>query len=384
MQSSLETNLMSGRKYELDWLRVFAILALLFFHTGRIFDTVNWHINNTELSKDFDYWMPFVHTWRMPLLLFISGAGSYFAFKSIFPFLIQRFKRLIIPFIFGMIVMLPPQVYFEHIGEFASFWDAYKSILNFIPFYHGVLNLYHLWFLIYLFIYSLIALPIIVFLHSPYSVVFKAKFLRYFFNPFTLLSIPPVLITITQLIFLPNYTGRAFFVLYFCFFFLGIIFYCSSAYRRTIGKNRKYFLIASLLILIPYLFPLQGTYLLGRIPIGTALEIFIGWFWILAIIAYGQYYLSRSHPWLATIGDGLISFYILHQTVIVVIGYYIIQLPWSISAKFWSINLLTLVFCVTFYLLCIRPFNAMRIVFGMKLKAAPLTLAPAVARQSTS
>ena len=255
---------MSGRKYELDWLRVFAILALLFFHTGRIFDTGNWHINNNELSKNFDHWMPFVHSWRMPLLLFISGAGSYFAFKSIFPFLIQRFKRLIVPFIFGMIVMLPPQVYFEHIGEFGSFWDVYKSILNFIPFYHGILNLYHLWFLMYLFLYSLIALPIIVFLHSSYSAGFKAGFLRYFFKPFALLLIPPVFITITQLIFLPNHAGRALFVFYFCFFLLGIFFYCSSAYRGTIGKNRKYFLIASLLILIPYVFPLQGTFLMGR------------------------------------------------------------------------------------------------------------------------
>jgi glucans biosynthesis protein C len=370
----LETKIISIRRHELDWLRVFAILVLLFFHTGRIFDTDTWHIKNNEVSENFSYWMPFLHTWRMPLLLFISGAGSYFAFKSIFPFLIQRFKRLIIPFVFGVIVFLPPQIYFEHRPEFNNFWDVYTSIFDFLPFHDGRLNLHHLWFLGYLFVYSIIALPILMFLHSDYSAVFKSKFMQYFFNPAVLLLAPPICIMLTQIVLLRDYPGRAYFAFYLCFFLLGIIFYSSSAYRGTVSENRKYFLAAALAVVILYvlIYPLQGkVFLLNRIPLGLTVEIFVGWFWITTIIAYGQYYLSYHHPWITALGDGIISFYILHQTVIIVIGYFVCQLSWSITAKFFSISMLTLVFCITFYLLCIRPFNAMRIAFGMKPKLSP-------------
>lgn len=317
----------------------------------------------------------------MPLLLFISGAGSYFAFKSSLPFLIQRFKRLIIPLIFGMIAVIPVHFYFAHITEFGNVWDIYNSYFNFFPFYNGVPNLYNLWFLKDLFLYSLIALPILIFLHSAHSVPFRMRFVRFFFNPVALLLIPPILIILTQLALLPDHPGRASFVFFLTFFLLGIIFYSSSEYLEIMGKNRKYFLIASILILIPFFlyYPVQGkTSFSGRLPSGLAVETFVGWFWIITIIAFGRYYFRRPHPWLTMIGDGLISFYILHQTVLVAIGYYICKLPWGINAKFWSINLLTSAFCVSFYVLCIRPFNVMRIAFGMKPKPATSRISPAV------
>jgi glucans biosynthesis protein C len=375
------TKFISARRYELDWLRVFAIIVLLLFHTGRIFSIEDWYVKNAEVSANFGYWMFFVHTWRMPMLLFISGAGSYFAFKSSLPFLIQRSRRLIIPLIFGMIAVLPLHFYFHHITEVGNVWDIYNSFFDFFPFYNGVPTLYNLWFLQHLFLYSLIALPILIFLRSAHWVAFRMRFMRYFFNPLALLLISPILITLTQLALLPNYPGRASFVFFLTFFLLGIILYNRSEYLEIIGKNRKYFLVASILILIPFYlyYPIQGkTSFSGRLPVGLALETFVGWFWIITIIAFGRYYFSRPHPWLTMIGDGLISFYILHQTVLVAIGYYMCKLPWGINAKFWSINLLTSAFCVSFYFLCIRPFNVMRIAFGMKLKPAPSRVSPAV------
>jgi glucans biosynthesis protein C len=381
MQETKGTKIVSTRRYELDWLRVFAILALLFFHTGRIFDTDSWHIKNNEVSENFIYWMPFLHAWRMPLLLFISGAGSYFAFKSILPFLIQRVKRLVIPFIFGLIVILPPQVYFENLSDFNNYWDVYKSISNFLPFHDGQLNLYHLWFLGFLFIYSIIALPILMFLHSNYSTSFSSRFMPYFFNPVVLLLVPPIFIMLTQIVLLRDYPGRANFAFYLCFFLLGMFFYSSSEYRETITENRKYFLASAfaVVILAVLIYSFQGkVFLLGRVPLGLTLEIFVGWFWIITIVAYGKHYLSYHHQWVTILGDGIISFYILHQTAIVVIGYFVCQQPWSIAAKFWSISFLTLIFCITFYVLCIRPFNVMRIAFGMKLKPAPSRVSPAV------
>jgi surface polysaccharide O-acyltransferase-like enzyme len=88
---------------------------------------------------------------------------------------------------------------------------------------------------------------------------------------------------------------------------------------------------------------------------------------VITVIAYGQHYLNRTHPWLKHVNAGLYPFYILHQTVIIMVGFYICQLPWSISAKFWAVSFLTLITCLIIYFL-IRPFRWTRVLFGMKNK----------------
>ena len=96
--------------------------------------------------------------------------------------------------------------------------------------------------------------------------------------------------------------------------------------------------------------------------------IFVSWFTVITVISFGQHYLNRPHPWLSKINEGLYPFYILHQTVIIFIGFYICQLPWSIAVKFWSVSFATLAGCIAFYLIFIRPFNVVRFLFGMKGK----------------
>jgi peptidoglycan/LPS O-acetylase OafA/YrhL len=91
------------RRHDLDWLRVIAIAVLLFFHTGMWFNHWGWHVKNNELSYSFQYWMVWSHYFRMPLLLFISGAGTYMAMGKRTPgqFRVERFKRLVVPLIVG-------------------------------------------------------------------------------------------------------------------------------------------------------------------------------------------------------------------------------------------------------------------------------------------
>jgi hypothetical protein len=158
------------------------------------------------------------------------------------------------------------------------------------------------------------------------------------------------------------------------FFYLGIISYSNPRLWASLGVNRKYLLIAAILILVPF----YGTYFHFRefyqLPwterqieiIFDVTGIFLSWFTVITVIAYGQHYLNRPHPWLSKINEGLYPFYILHQTVIIWIGYYICQLNWSIALKYWAVSFLTLMSCVGFYLILIKPFNTIRLVFGMK------------------
>lgn len=376
-------SLTSIRSYDLDWLRFIAIVVLLFFHTGMWFNPWDWHVKNKELSESFRYWMIWSHFWRMPLLLFIAGASTYLAMGKRTPrmFAAERVKRLLVPVIFGMFVVVPPQIYFEHIKDYVNYWDFYKTVFNFVPYPEGSFSWHHLWFVVYLLIYSLATIPLLVFLRSERSRKFKDRLYKLLSSPAGILFIPAIFILITQIILRPYFPEEThdlkdlgYMVFYGSFFLLGMLCYSNQQIWSAIGASRKYLLIASILILIPF----YGVYFhfreIYQLPwaestveiIFNVFGIFLSWFTVVTVIAYGQYYLNRPHPWLARINEGLYPFYILHQTVIIWIGYYICQLDWSIAGKYWSICFLTLVSCVSFYLLLIRPFKVMRFFFGMK------------------
>ncbi len=374
------------RRHDLDWLRLIAILILLFFHTGMWFNNWGWHVKNSETTVSFQYWMIWSHYFRMPLLLFISGAGTFMALgkRTSGQFRRERFRRLFIPLVFGMLVIVPPQIYFEHIKQYNGYWDFYKTVFNFVPYPNGSLSWHHLWFILYLFIYSFLALPLLNYLRSERSEKFKQNIYFLLSSPAGLLLIPSTLLLISQIILRPYFPEEthdllkdwAYFTFYFFFFVLGILCYSSQNLWTIIGQHRKQFLIAMLFILIPFYICYFHFRDLITLPwsddtvetIFDVLAIFVSWFTVITIIAYGQHYLNRPHPWLSKINEGLYPFYILHQTVIIAIGYYVCQLSWGIAAKYWVICFLTLVSCVAFYLALIRPFNAMRFLFGMKKK----------------
>ena len=369
----------ASRRYDLDWLRVIAILLLLFYHAGMIFSTWEWHIKNTETSKLFNFWMMPLHNIRMPLLLFISGAGTYMALgkRTVWKYVQERFKRLVIPFVFGMFVLVPPMVYYEYIQQFNNYWDVYESLFDFIPTHNGIPGWYHFWFIAHLFVYSLIGIPILIFLRSPRAGRFKAKWLGVLLNPYGILILPAAIVLLSQLLLRPDFTGpffgSAYLTFYMWFFLFGIICYSASNIRDAVTKNRKYFLAASIFI---FMLRLVGAILKHNniVDIATfefaleVLSVLTSWVWVIAIIAYGQYYLNRPNVMLSKLSEGAYPFYMIHQPFIFAYGYYICQLSWGIGAKFWAISFLSLISIVSVYLLCIRPFNLMRFLFGMKLK----------------
>jgi glucan biosynthesis protein C len=379
MQSS-DTDL---RRYDLDWLRLIAIVILLFYHTGMWFNTWGWHVKNNETSASFNYWMVWLHYWRMPLLLFISGAGTYMALgkRTARQFAGERFRRLFIPLVFGMFVVVPPQIYYEHIASYNNYWEFYKTVFNFVPYPKGSLSWHHLWFILYLLLYSLLALPLLIYLRSARSSSFKQRIAGFFSRPSGILLAPAVFILLTQILLRPFFPEEThdlkdlgYFVYYFCFFLFGMICYSSPAVWQCIGESRKSLLTGNIIALILFYagyLNLRGVFGLPW-TLDTAelvfdvVAIFTAWFTVITIIAYGQHYLNRPHPWLKYVNEGLYPFYILHQTVIIAIGYYICQLNWSIAVKFFAVSFLTLISCILIYLAIIRTNRIGRLFFGLK------------------
>jgi len=137
-------------------------------------DEWDWHLKNRDTSNLMMECNYFLSHWRMPLLFFISGVGTVIVLKrvSVQKFLWQRTKRLLLPLVFGMLVIVPPQIYFERIfkgAQYTSFLDFYPSIFTTTVYPNGNLSWHHLWFFAYLFVFSVIALPLALYLKSKHG-----------------------------------------------------------------------------------------------------------------------------------------------------------------------------------------------------------------------
>lgn len=376
------------RRYDLDWLRVIAILLVLYFHTAMIFaEGQQWHIKNTELSSmwtEFNFWLT---KFRMPLLFFISGVGSFFALRKRTgkQYLKERHNRLMIPLLFAMFFIVPPQIYFERIfnGEaFDSFLHFYPSTFEFIPYPEGNLSWHHMWFVLYLFVYSAVGLPLFLFLKSPRGqrVLDNMNWLSRSKNIY-LFAVPTILIYITLVQMFPRTNDLVhdwgYLPYWFTFFFTGYLVASKEQLWESIERNRKFSLqmaIACIVFINFFRWNNIEPWSLGESPLNNpwTIRAFLtflpldGWFWLLALLGYGRRYLNRPHRLLSYANEGIYPFYILHQTVIIVVGYYVIQVPESVFAKYIFVSTLALVGSVAIYDFLIRPYPVMRFLFGMK------------------
>ena len=124
------------RSWDLDWLRVIAFGILIYFHAAVAFLPQGIPmILNEQSSVVMQYLVSFLHEFRLGLLFFVSGIGTAFALRSRDrrSYFAERTRRLIVPLLFGLLVVVPPMVYLEklYIGEiFDDFWQFYPSLFD--------------------------------------------------------------------------------------------------------------------------------------------------------------------------------------------------------------------------------------------------------------
>jgi len=143
---------------------------------------------------------------------------------------------------------------------------------------------------------------------------------------------------------------------------------------KWLSERRAWSLLAGLtvLILVKLLFSMRVIHS-DTAPDALTANLFT-WLWVMVFLGYGYRYLSFANPLLRWVRQASYPFYILHQTVIVGIGYYVIQTSWTPWTKYFVIVALTMAACLALYELCIRRFAPLRLAFGMK---APRAARPA-------
>ncbi|WP_430390464.1 acyltransferase family protein [Dyella sp. 20L07] len=162
----------------LDWLRVIAIFVLFFFHTGMIFVGWGWHIVNDQTIPSLRWPMDIAHRLRMPLLFVIAGAGMWFALqrRSTGQLLKERTIKLLLPLIVGMFLIVPSQIYYERLlhGQWSGSYLAFYAtqVLQLTPYPTGNFSWHHLWFVLYLYVYVLLLLPVMLWWRQEYGYVY--------------------------------------------------------------------------------------------------------------------------------------------------------------------------------------------------------------------
>ncbi|NHJ33189.1 MAG: acyltransferase family protein, partial [Asgard group archaeon] len=192
------------RRYDIDWLRVIAIFIIFLLHVATIFDLLSSYIpvRNIELSLELTLLeVTFLGLWPMPLFFILSGAATYYAlgFRNSRQFVQERIRRILIPFIFGIIIIVPPQVYLENTYKFSSTYiQFYPHYFEGLYFFGGNFSWFghHLWYLLLLFIYSLITLPLLIRLRGEIGKKIVTKLAVFFEKPgaIFLLALPIIIL----------------------------------------------------------------------------------------------------------------------------------------------------------------------------------------------
>lgn len=375
-----KTKIMKNRQYYIDWIRVIAFGLLIFYHSGMFFVSWGWHVKNNVLADGFKIWMGIINPWRLSLLFFVSGVGVSFAMKSRSgaQFIGERTKRLLLPLAFGMFVIVPPQIYFERLQTHAflgSYAEFYPSVFQFIAYPKGSFSWHHLWFVAYLWVYSIIATPLFLWLRKSPIYQFesekaKANFLK------IILFVLPLAATYWLLKqhwpITHNLTADWYnFVLSFLFFIYGYILGSQLVVWDLLEKYRIYFIAIAIFLMA---FSKSYDALFGAIPEdGIGILIFNGilkmlfiWCTILGTCGFAKHYLNFENRFVKYANQAVYPFYILHQTIIVTIGFYIADWQMGVIPKFAILVIGTFGFSFLIYHFIIRPFKPIRLLFGVK------------------
>ena len=384
----------SVRLHYLDWLRVLAILGVFFFHAGRPFDAFPWEINNAEQSLFATIVFVFFVPWGMPLFFFLSGAGTWFALRrrTARQYAVERVQRLLIPFIVGCLLLTPVQGYFQwrhavQAGVYAgTFWEGIQTrTIQIGPRFFGWAG-YHLWFLGYLFAFSLIALPLFLWLRkdSGQRIIDWLAKLGQRRGGLLLFVIPLVVIKLVLQPYFPDYQDWADFFYMLTFFVYGYVIYADERFVPAVRRNWPLMLALGVVSSVSIFMGgytgviyewLDAPATPGYVLYWTAWGI-NGWCWTLFVLYVGTRWLDFTNKWLLYGRETIVPFYLFHQPVIFVIAFFVVQWETGVALKHLVVVLSSLL--VTLGLVeLIKRTGLLRGLFGMKARSRKTSSAQA-------
>lgn len=395
---------MKERRYDIDWLRVIAMLAVFVFHCTRFFGTEGWHVK-VPVSEQSDTVILlrgfFIGVWFMPLFFLLAGFASRYSLKSRTggQYLLERVKRLLIPlYTVGMFILVVPQAYLDGVTHgriTGTFWQWLPNFYRGLP--GDVFSIAphdlpdpiflvpytfsgHLWFIQLLFVISLVTLPLLLYLKSERGQRLIERLAGWCDRPGGIfLFVIPLAIVQIALRWLPVTTDRTWadFLWYSVFFVIGYIIAADDRFTDSI-KRHGWLCLALWIVVFwvggglitfvldfdpspGHVFSLLLLYVLWQI-----LWSVISWSAVVFLLSLGAKYLTFTNKILAYGNEAVLPFYLFHQTIILIVGFFVIRWNMGILPKFLIVTVISFPLILVLYELLVKPFNAVRFFFGMR------------------
>jgi glucan biosynthesis protein C len=368
----------STRLYYLDWLRVLAILTVFVYHTSRLFNVEDWAVKNPTWYPWVEAWNRFATAWLLPLLFVISGASLFFAvgkgkggIKGAGKFIKDKALRLLVPVVVCDLTHASLQAYLWRLthGEFSGSYFQYLPQYFASDFeWEGA----HLWYLWVLFLFSLLLYPLLRWFRGRgQGVLSKLGDLLSLPGMVYALALPAILLAVFI-----DYQGTDLknagwiFPVYLWLTLAGFLVVSDERLQASIQRLRWLSLPLGLIVVGLSVFlvglgelPVFGTW---RYALSWTTRALGSWCCVLAILGFGRKRLNFSTPFLTYANEAVLPFYILHQTVIMGVGYFVVQ--WAIPdlLKWLIVVPVSFAVIVVLYEFLVRRYNVMRFLFGMK------------------
>ena len=169
---------MGMRKYYIDNLRWMILLILIPYHTAQAWNV--WGEPNYiffEGNRPISSIVVFFSPYFMPLLFVLAGISTKYALHKMTykEYLMERVKRLLVPFLFGTIVFMPIMSYIgdkfncAYSGGFIEHYGVFFTKYTDLTGADGGFSVGQFWFVLYLFIISIISVGLLTLLKKVIS-----------------------------------------------------------------------------------------------------------------------------------------------------------------------------------------------------------------------
>ena len=356
------TDAFSSRRYDVDSIRVIALLLLILYHTAISFQTwateISFIENNQSLEPFWFFAMNLINIWRIPILFVVSGMGLRFAMerRNWSVLISDRMLRIGLPLVFGTLCVVPIYMYIFH---------NYYEIKQFYAPHPG-----HLWFLVNILFYVLILIYVFnYFKEHPENklYVFLKRTIK---KPFGIIPIFASLIIVESVAVNPEIYPLFVFSLHgwliglVCFFNGFVLVSLKEDFWNAVNKIKWLALILAVCLYGLRIYNYDSELISSRIAINL-LTGFESANWMLAALGLGAAFLNKPSKLLSYMSSAVYPVYIVHLPI----QFFFCSLvfPLSITASFKLLIVLACTYAGSFLVYeIVKRIKWVRLLFGMK------------------
>lgn len=355
------------RHYGLDWLRIGAFALLMLYHVAMVFVTGDWLVKLARIEW-LSFPMMFLSPWRLAVLFIVAGFASRALLAKLETpgaFARERTKRLLVPLLFAMVLIVPPQSWVRLVLDHGYPHDYLHYLAHdafrFRPLDGVTLPGWeHLWFVAYLWAFTM-ALAFALSRLAPMAKVRAALWFEKLGTGSRLLWLPLLyLMPVRTAITFTTGESHGLFddwlsdAIYLPCLLFGFGLAGSRTLWPAIARLWKPALALALagyavLVAVELAFPADMRKPHWVMAADRAALAAMMWSMSLVMLRLADTLLNRDHPWRAWFGEAIFPCYILHQSVIVLVAFWLLPAGLPAGPAFAIVLGATALGCWLFY-----------------------------------